>query len=214
MKKKLICFDLDDTLVHADKAHLMAYTYALKKHKIKSVTQKQILQKFGISAKVLLKQLLPNTPIKTINSIVKEHDKKLYYFAKKYTCAIKGVRTALKKLSKKYELAIVTNCNHSTIKKTLKAAKINASLFDAIVGNDDVKHPKPAPDEIYKAEKLLHLKADYMVGDTTYDIMAAKKAKVKSIAVLTGHHSRNTLKKQKPYKILKSIKDLPKFLEN
>ena len=212
-KKKLICFDLDNTLAHTNKTHIKAYTHALKKHKITHLKQKQILEKFGMAAKTYLKELLPNTPIKTIHSIIKEHDKKFSYFSKKYSRPITGVKTALKTLSKNYELAIVTNCNHKIINKTLKSTGINPKLFKATIGNDDVLHPKPAPDEIYKAEKLLHLKAHYMVGDTTYDIIAGKKAKVKSIAVLTGLQDKKTLQKYKPYKILKSIKDLPTFLE-
>jgi phosphoglycolate phosphatase-like HAD superfamily hydrolase len=73
--------------------------------------------------------------------------------------------------------------------------------------------PKPAPDEIIKAEKLLKQKADYMVGDTVYDIIAARKAKVKSIGVTSGLQDYNKLKTENPHKILKSVKDLPKFLK-
>jgi len=51
-----------------------------------------------------------------------------------------------------------------------------------------------------------------MVGDSIYDIQAARKAKVKGIAVLTGDHSRSMLKKQKPFMILNSVKGLPRKL--
>ena len=73
--------------------------------------------------------------------------------------------------------------------------------------------PKPAPDQIIKVEKKLKIKASFMVGDTIYDILAAKRAKVKAIAVTSGLQSKSTLKKAKPYAILKSIKYLPEYLK-
>ena len=73
--------------------------------------------------------------------------------------------------------------------------------------------PKPAPDQIIKTEKKLKIKASFMIGDTIYDIIAARKAKVKAIAVTSGLQSKEKLKKEKPYAILKSIKYLPKYLK-
>ena len=85
-------------------------------------------------------------------------------------------------------------------------------MFKILIGNDNVKHSKPYPDEILKAEKLEHHKPYFMVGDSIYDIIAGRKAKVKTIAVLTGHYSKNKLKKHHPDFILKSVNNLPSLL--
>jgi len=53
---------------------------------------------------------------------------------------------------------------------------------------------------------------EYMVGDSTYDIIAAHKAKVKGIAVLTGHYSKEELEGEKPFKIIKKLKGLLKII--
>ena len=84
--------------------------------------------------------------------------------------------------------------------------------FDILVGSDDVAHQKPMPDEIFKAEKLAHEKASFMVGDTIYDIRAGKKANVKTVAVLTGIHNLSLLWQEKPTMVVKSVKDLPSIL--
>jgi phosphoglycolate phosphatase-like HAD superfamily hydrolase len=49
---------------------------------------------------------------------------------------------------------------------------------------------------------------EYMVGDSIYDIMAAHKAKIKAIAVLSGHYTREELEKENPFKIIKSLRGL------
>ena len=87
-------------------------------------------------------------------------------------------------------------------------AGYDLNFFDLIIGNDDVVKPKPWPDEIVKAGHLLRVKPEFMVGDSIYDVIAAHKAKVKAIAVLTGHYTKEELEKEKPFKIIKNLKEL------
>lgn len=211
--KKLICFDLDNTIIHSDKSHTLAFQKALKKLKLKVIPQKDISIHFGKPKFEVGKAISSKKDKRTVNLVLYWHDHYLYKETKKYVKRISGVMSVLKKLKKKYKLALVSNCRHRNILLLLKEANIPYKTFDIIIGNDDVKHSKPAPDEILKAEKLLHTNADYMVGDTIYDIMAAKRAKAKAIVVLTGRQNRKTLKKKKPYKIINSIKQLPKILK-
>ncbi len=207
-KKRLICFDMDNTIIDATKTHLMAYKRAFEAYGLK-LNENKIRALFGMEGHYLIKKLYPRSKKEEINKIMNEHHK---IIIKKKQKPIKGAIKALKKLKKEYELAIVSNCRSDEIPRILRNAKINPKIFDIKIGNDNVSHPKPFPDEILKAEKLLHLKADYMVGDSIYDIIAGKRAKVKTIAVLTGNTPISILKKYKPDKILKSAADLPKFL--
>jgi len=211
--KNLICFDLDGTLIHSNKAHSLAFKKALEKLKLPKKTHNQIQSQLGKPKLEVARALAPKENLKTHKLILKWHDYYLYKETKQYSQKIKGVISTLKKLKKNYKLGIVSNCRHKNIILLLKAAKLPPNLFDVIVGNDDVKHSKPCPDEILKAEKLTHTNADYMVGDTIYDIMAAKKAKAKSIIVLTGNHPLKLLKSKKPFKIIRSVHDLPRVLK-
>jgi phosphoglycolate phosphatase-like HAD superfamily hydrolase len=209
-----LCFDLDSTLIHADDAHVKAYQKALRSLGLPPVKKKAILKRMGIVGWEILHQLYPYMSCEMITQVVQRHHRYLLRDMKKYVKPIRGVHRALDKLHDAgHTLAIVTNCTHRTMDMLMKAGNINKRLFVARVGNDDVLHPKPAADEIHKAEHLAHLKADYMVGDTIYDLMAARKAKVKGIGVLTGRHSRIKLKKYAPYAILKSVADVPDFIE-
>jgi len=209
MKKELLCIDLDNTLVKSNKIHLEAFQRALKKHNLPRVFNQQLIDYFGLTGDILVKKLYPKLSNKIIKEIVKDHDDLVVKETAKYVKVIPGAKRALKKLKPHFKIAVLSNCKHKEIIAILKAAKIDRKMFDVIVGNDDVKHGKPAPDEIFKAEKILHLNSGYMVGDSIYDIKAAKRAKIKGISVLTGDHTRKMHKKQKPFMILRSIRQLP-----
>jgi phosphoglycolate phosphatase len=71
-----------------------------------------------------------------------------------------------------------------------------AHLFDAVVGDDDVRPLKPDPAPVREALRLLGDLASeraVMVGDTTFDVGAAKGAGVACVGVLWGTHDRKTL---------------------
>ena len=53
---------------------------------------------------------------------------------------------------------MISNSSHEEIKALLKGAGINIK-FDAIVGGDEVKNGKPAPDELFFVEKMLNMDA-------------------------------------------------------
>ena len=211
--KPLICFDLDNTLVYSEKVHINSYNYALKKIINKTQDPRLITKLLGMPHKRIVKILTKEATKEEVKKIMELHDKilihKFYHLAK----PIPNVVKTLKLLKKNFTLAIVSNCSHKNIIVILKGAKIPLNLFSIIVGYDEVKNSKPAPDLILKAQNKLNLKALYMVGDSIYDVKAANKAKVKAVAVLTGHYSKIALIKENPYIILKSINQLPNFIK-
>ena len=210
---QLLCFDLDNTLVYSTKVHLLAFQKAFEKNKLQKKSKEQILRYFSLESAQMIKKLYPHLKKKEILKVTKDHDTYVLKQTAKYIKVIPGAKKTLKKLKKNYEIAILSNCKHKEILSILKHAKIERSIFDKIIGNDEVKHPKPAPDEIIKAKQLLKLNDGYMIGDSIYDIRAGKKAKVKTIAVCTGSHTKTELQKEKPSAILKSIKELENFLK-
>lgn len=211
--KPLLCFDLDNTLVYSEKVHINSYNYALKKFLNKTQNSEFIIKLLGRPHEQIVKILTKDAPKDKIKDIMNLHDKilikKFYHLAK----PIKGIIETLKVLKNNFTLAIVSNCSNKNIKAILKGAKIPLNLFSTIIGYDEVKNSKPSPDMILKAERKLKTKAVYMVGDSPYDLIAGKRAKIKSIAVLTGHYSKTLLEKENPYVILKSVNELSEFIK-
>jgi phosphoglycolate phosphatase len=67
--------------------------------------------------------------------------------------------------------------------------------FEVVIGREDVTYPKPHPEPIIKALSKLDVdtKNCWMIGDTCMDMLAAREAGVKSIAVTSGYAKRPML---------------------
>jgi len=114
-----------------------------------------------------------------------------------YGCVLlEGIVDVLKRLkSNELKLAIATTDSHKRTEESLKFLGV-AHLFDVIVGGDDVKNSKPAPDTVLEAcRRVGCLPGDsVVVGDSLNDIIMGKNAKVKKcIGVLTGFTSKEEL---------------------
>lgn len=111
---------------------------------------------------------------------------------------LEGVKETLKRLKKQgLKLAIASTDIHRRTEESIKALRI-VSLFDAIVGSDDVAFGKPSPDMIFEVLKKTGSKPNeaVVVGDSTSDLKMGKNAKVKAcIGVLTGFTPREKLEK-------------------
>jgi len=207
----IICFDLDGTLVDTEEWILNALQQAFKQKNKNVPSKKDIFKYWGLSSKKLIKKLDPKLTQKEVLEIRDE----FYKIRNKTINKIKpfpNTKRILRQLSKRYALCIVSNNPHKEVLKILRITKIDKKLFKVIIGDNEVAHPKPFPDEIYKAEKRLNKKVKFMVGDTIQDIKTANAANVKSIIILTGPKQlRKDLKKADF--IIKDIKELPSLLK-
>jgi|SRR3989344_5022867 len=208
----LICLDMDNTLIDSDKPHIQAYNWAFKKNNLKQVSSKKLKKLFGLVDYEIIKTIYPQLSKKEVEMVIKDHHKIFFKETRIHLKPFKGVKETLRKLKKKYKIVLISNCDHEEIIISLKTAKLDRELFDAFIGHDDVNRPKPYPDEILKAEKIFHHKARYIIGDSIYDIIAGKRARVKTIAISTGNHSIKELKKEKPDFLFKRFKDVLKVL--
>ncbi|MEK6951722.1 MAG: HAD family hydrolase [Nanoarchaeota archaeon] len=210
---KIICFDLDNTLVDSVKAHTKAYNRALSIFGLKSKTEEYMFSKLGRPKEELIELLATKSNKKVRDEINKLHDKYLASGYFRYTKRLKYSLDILKYLKKRnYKIAITSNCARNNIHVILIGAGISEKYFDLLIGNDDVKRSKPYPDEILKVGKIFRKKPDFVVGDSIYDVMAGKKARVKMVAVTTGYYGKKELKKYKPDYIIKNLKELRKIL--
>jgi phosphoglycolate phosphatase len=109
-----------------------------------------------------------------------------------------GITEALEKLKNHgFKLAIASTYAHKRTVESLETLRI-ASLFDAVVGPEDVVNGKPSPDMILELLKETNCRAEetVMVGDSTSDMKMGKNAIVKAcIGVLTGITRRQDLEK-------------------
>lgn len=128
---------------------------------------------------------------------------------------IEGVEDAIEsfKVKKNIKIAIVTTRSKKDVISRLEKTSFE-NRIDLVITREDVKKPKPSPDQILLAIERLGIPPSrcIMIGDMPTDIEAAKKAGVTSIGVASGIF-RKQLLKVKPDFVVKNITDVPKVLD-
>ncbi len=106
-------------------------------------------------------------------------------------------------------IAVATNAYRVSALESLEHLGI-APLFDAVVCQDDVPHPKPAPDMLYRILGAFHTPkgSAVFVGDGPRDEEAAIAAGIDFIMVDWGYTEHKAEKK-----VVRSVEELWKKLE-
>jgi phosphoglycolate phosphatase-like HAD superfamily hydrolase len=86
-------------------------------------------------------------------------------------------------------------------------------LADAWTTSGDVEKTKPEPDLVHAALERAGTEAAVMIGDSTWDCEAAKRAGVETLAVLTGGFSEQELRDAGAVAVFESIDDLAERLD-
>ncbi len=104
----------------------------------------------------------------------------------------------------------------SSIQKHLDALleKLAArELADAWTTKDDVEASKPEPDLVHAALAKAGTRDAVLVGDTPWDVEAARRAGIDTICVMTGGFSEAELRDAGAVAVFESMNDLRKSLD-
>jgi len=126
------------------------------------------------------------------------------------------IAETLEKLSKKAKLALITMRFVPKDRIMWELEKFGiAKYFQYIVTALDTHMPKPSPEALIKCARQMNVQTCecLVVGDSIADIRAGKRAKIVTVAVLSGIFSREELETEKPDLILESVIQLPDFLK-
>jgi pyrophosphatase PpaX len=122
-----------------------------------------------------------------------------------------GMEVALERLKADgRRLGVVTAKRRSTAELAFEHVPLG-HLFETIVGGDETERHKPDPEPLLlAAERLGARTADIVyVGDSPFDIRAAKAAGMGSVAVTWGRiHDRSRLEREEPDAIVDTAKEL------
>lgn len=112
------------------------------------------------------------------------------------SATVEGSLELLETLHGSYRLAVVTTRARAEALAFLAHSGLEA-YFEAVVTRQDVLRMKPHPEPIRKAAKLLDVTPDVclMIGDTTNDVLAARRAGAYAIGVLSGFGTRRELER-------------------
>jgi HAD superfamily hydrolase (TIGR01509 family) len=192
---KAVIFDIDGTLVDSVDLHAKAWQEAFAQFGV-AVTFQQARDQIGKGGDELLPTFLTELQIKHFGEKLKawrgEHFKKNYIHKVKPFPESHALLRHVKESGKR--LAAGSSAKEEELEYYLKLLKAE-HLFDVKTCADDAERSKPNPDIFQAALSKLGLGPHYaiVVGDSPYDIEAAKKAKIPGIGVLSGGFPREWL---------------------
>lgn len=184
-----VIFDVDGTLVDSNDAHAAAWLDALKEFGFSDVRYETIRRMIGMGGDKILPDLTGLAEHDERGAKLLERRKQI--FLSQYMPQLKAfpmARELVERVKLEGMLAVVaSSANKKELTPLLRIARVN-ELMDSTTSSDDAEESKPAPDIVQAAVAKSGLDAAQliMVGDTPYDVKAAKGAGVPIIAVRCG----------------------------
>jgi pyrophosphatase PpaX len=186
----VVLLDLDGTLVDSAAIILGSFHHATETVLRRRFPDEQILAQVGGSNLAHQMQLLDPEHVDELVRVYREHNDPQY----SQLACFEGVPDVLARLQHEgRRIGIVTAKRKSAVQRVFEGAGI-AGYVDAVVGSDDTERHKPDPAPVLKALELLDARpadAAY-VGDSPFDMAAARGAGVFSVAVGWGGIHRVT----------------------
>ncbi len=217
--RKLILFDIDQTLVKVLEFHSKAYA-AMFPEVFGIEGKLEDIKYDGMRFPDVVKEvaLVHDVGEMMINA---KQDAALNSYLKHFTASLPedsseyvlpGVFTLLEKINNSENiLGIVTGNSKPTGERILKSAKLY-EYFKIFAYSDDAKtREKIVEKAIIRADQkyLIHFKEDALViiGDSIHDIDSGKPYNARTIAVLTGSYSKEEIKEHNPDYIFKDMRN-------
>jgi 2-phosphoglycolate phosphatase len=211
-----IAFDLDGTLIDSRGDIVAAVNHALRTTGRAPLPGSVVVRYVGDGARVLCARAAQLA--ETDAEVDRLYDLFVAYYVEHpidFTRWTPGAQEALDALGQLPDmaLAICTNKPRATAEAVLSALGVR-TRFRALVAGGDLPEKKPAPGPLLQVAKLLRVDTDnlVMVGDAPQDIECAQRARVRSVAVVSGFSTRERIMTARPDVTLESLAELPEVI--
>jgi pyrophosphatase PpaX len=207
MRFPTVLFDLDGTLVDSGAIILASLRHATQTVLGQTIPDERLLATVGGSG--LASQMRDFDPerVDELVRVYTEHNKPLHTDLATFD----GMLELLEELKAEgRRLGIVTAKRRATAGLALETVPI-AHLFDVVVAGDETERHKPHPEPLLTAVERLGASPNdaAYVGDSPFDIQAAKAAGLAAIAVTWGRiHDRERLEQEEPDHIVETPEEL------
>jgi HAD superfamily hydrolase (TIGR01509 family) len=209
-------FDLDGTLIDSVYEHTLAWREALEEVGIRLPTV-SIHRRIGMSGGMLIHSFEREAGAKFAAREI-EHLQMLHsrFYKKRagQVRALPGAHDLLKQLTDMgVPWAIATSGKKEDVQSALTMLRLDARV--PVVTRDDVSHAKPEPDLFLAAAKKLNapLERCVVVGDSTWDLLAAQRARILGVGLLSGGFGENELERAGAYRVYRDPGDLLAHLD-
>lgn len=185
---KAILFDVDGTLVNSNDAHAHAWVRAFAEHGI-TVPFDAVRRLIGMGGDKLMPRVSHLTEESEEGAEIANRRKEIF----KDECLpklkpLRGAADLVAAIKARGLTAVAaSSAKKEELQPLLKIAGAS-SLMDAATSSDDAEESKPDPDIVTAALHRAKAAPDeaLMIGDTPYDIQAARRAGVRVVAFRSG----------------------------
>jgi HAD superfamily hydrolase (TIGR01509 family) len=205
----LAILDIDGTLVDTNYQHALAWYRAFRKHGL-VLPIWRIHRHIGMGGDQLLPALSDEDFEREHGDDVREDEKGLYMEMIGEVEPMRDARRLIEQIKQNGHTAVLaSSAKDEEVEHYLDLLDAR-SLADGWTSSADVQSTKPEPDLVHAAlQKAGADAADaVMIGDTPYDVEAAKRAGVPTIAVLTGGFSEAELREAGAVEVFESVAEL------
>ena len=184
MRFPVVLFDLDGTLVDSAAVILGSFHHATETVLRRRFPDERILAQVGGSNLAVQMALLDAEHVDELVRVYREHNEP----RQAELACFPGMVEVLAQLKREgRRLGVVSAKQRPTVQHAFESAGIGA-FFDVVVGSDDTDRHKPDPEPVLKALELLEARPEEgaYIGDSPFDVAAARAAGVFSVAVGWG----------------------------
>jgi HAD superfamily hydrolase (TIGR01509 family) len=199
--------DIDGTLVDTNYQHALSWYQAFRQHDV-LLPVWRIHRHIGMGGDQLVKALAGDDVDEDRGDDIRAAEGALYLAAIESTEPFEGARRLIEELKGSgREVVLASSAKAKEVDHYLDLLDAR-ELVDSWTTSADVEETKPAPDLVQTALGKLDGDEAIMVGDTPWDVEAARKAGVDTIAVLTGGFSEQELRDAGAVAVFESIGEL------
>ena len=201
--------DVDGTLVDTNYHHTLAWFRAFRRHGI-VLPLWRIHRHIGMGGDQLVAALTDERTDQERGDHIRAAESELYLELIEEVQPMKGSRELIEDLRRRgHAVVLASSAKEQEIDHYLDLLD-GRELADAWTTSADVQATKPAPDLVHAALDRVGGSAHdaVMIGDTPWDVHAAREAGVSTLAVLTGGFAIEELEESGAAGVFESVADL------
>ena len=206
--------DIDGTLVDTNYHHAIEWYRAFRQHKI-VLPLWRIHRHIGMGGDQMVAALTDERTEEEQGDDIRAAEKALYFELIDEVETMEGSRELIERLKRSgHTVVLASSAKQDEVDHYLDLLDAR-ELADAWTSSADVEATKPEPDLVRSAlEKAGGADGQaVMIGDTPWDIEAAKRAGVPTLAVLTGGFGVDELREAGALDVFESVGELRTKLE-
>jgi HAD superfamily hydrolase (TIGR01509 family) len=209
-------FDLDGTLVDSVYQHVLAWREALEDNGIELAVwriHRRIGMSGGLFVNALLREIGQQVTREQVQRMQQAHMQAFLRQAAQLR-PLPGARELLEYLSAHgVPWAIATSGRMQSARPALDMLGVAAEAI--VVTRDQVAHAKPDPD-LFEAAALrlgANIEHSVVVGDSVWDLLAARRARALGVGLLSGGYGEDELMRAGAYRVYADPADLLRHLD-